>query len=589
MYKLKFNKVMALGLLVAVLATTVPSVMAASSYLGANGQTYYNDDFWDDDFSVTVSQDNGYATFCWEKPDTYYEGYDIFVTEGSFVGGLTNYEPKTLSKNSTCYKYPQQITEEDTKVVAHVYPYIELASGARKYIQPGAKAIAPVKAAEEGADAMQLAIDGWQKGMPHLTWEKYEGDFDGYALLTAPGKVSASDWKGPSKGVTLQYLTKSETDYQYVNLGYSSTSQYTVRIVPYQWEDGEIEYIEGAYSNVITFKADVDIEPMDLWISSWNDGYPKISWSAFTGLDFDGYSIFVHKGNVSKSKAMEGERFTVSKSATSYQMTKMMANTTYTILIVPYITRSNSTEFVTDAYSDPLVFTVGGGQTGGTYVGKDGTVYTEADFLKSKTVIEASAQNKNKVQFHWSKPGKKFDGYALYVTEGEFEGGLDNYDPIYLNKNKTSYMYPKKVKANTRVSAYIYPYIELSSGARKFIQPGSQTSIVMGVEQEQTLAAPTIIKPKADAILSNFPRRANILWTKVKGAAYYEVEIACDVCKSSTTKWMDAKIYKMRKTSFMTPALAGDNEFRVRVRAVSTSGTAGHWSDYKYFRFDTAD
>lgn len=690
-----------MALSMVMLLLSVPVTMAGGSYHGANGNYYYNDDFWDDSFSVTPSQLDGSAGFCWQEPSNYYEGYAVYATEGSFSEGLSNYDPKILGKDAKCYTYPKQF-KKDTTVTVHVYPYIELEGGARKYIQPGDEASVKVKGFTEENDnswfdalilsksstassvtvswdelsglgtdftkykivfkkgsytslpsdagnsyvswnyytlaglgegetwsfqvvpvkvvngkyvevgtksaviqistkgdqvvdnvgSLSLSIDKWQAGLPHFNWSAYKGSFDGYALLTAKGKISSSQWENSSFSVE-SYLTKNETSFQLINVS-NADGQYTARVVPYKYSaSGQIQYVESAYSNTITFKTDVSIEPMSVWISSWQDGLPELSWEAFTDMDFDGYAVFVGEGKLSASKTEENQPFYLDKNLTSYQMVKMKANTTYTVVMVPYITRSNATEYVVPAYSDPLVFKTGSEDVdnGGTYVGKDGTVYTEDDFLNSGTVLSATTVVSNKAYFTWTKPGTKYDGYALYVTEGDFEGGLSNYEPLFLNKNKSAYMYPKSFKVDTKVSAYIYPYIELKGGVKKFIQPSSAASIIVKakVKVNMNLAAPMIIKPKMNAVLTNFPRKAALMWTKVKKASSYEIELACDTCTSSTTKWLDPTTYTTSKTSFVTPALAGDNEFRFRVRGVSSSGAKGSWSSYRYFSYDTSN
>lgn len=698
-----FKKFTALGVSMVMLLLSVPAAMAGGSYHGANGNYYHNDDFWNDDFTVTASQLDGWAGFCWQAPNTYYEGYAVYATEGSFTGGLSNYDPKMLGKNSLCYTYPKQF-KNDTTVTVHVYPYIELEGGARKYIQPGNETSIYVKGYKEqnnntwfdalnlsktstevmasiswdelpglGTDftkynvkfkkgyyttlpsdaansyvswnyynlsglgsgetwsfqvvpvklvngkyvevgnksavvqvttkmkqdpdpvyenSLSLSIDQWQGGLPHFNWSSYNGSFNGYALLVAKGKVSSSQWKNSSYSVQ-SYLTKNETSYQVASIMSSPNDQYTARVVPYKYSsNGQMQYIESAYSNPITFQTSLSIDPMSIWISSWQDGLPELSWSAFTDMTFDGYAVFVGEGKLTATQTMENKAFYLGKNLTSYQMAKMKSNTLYTVVMVPYINRSNSIEYVVDAYSGALVFKTGSNDVvnGNTYVGKDGTVYTEADFLKSSTVLSATTVLSNKAYFTWTKPGKNYDGYALYVTEGDFEGGLSNYEPIYLNKNKSGYMYPKSFKANTKVSAYIYPYIELKNGARKFIQPSSAASIIVKAKKTPSvkISTPIVISPKFNSVLTNFPRKATLMWTKVRNASSYEVEIACDTCTSSTVKWLDPSTYTTSKTSFMTPALAGDNEFRFRVRAVSESGVKGSWSSYRYFSYDTS-
>ncbi len=115
-----------------------------------------------------------------------------------------------------------------------------------------------------------------------------------------------------------------------------------------------------------------------------------------------------------------------------------------------------------------------------TYIGRDGKTYTERDFTGSRLRLFGLARD-GKANFYWSQPPKFYDGFALYVTEGNFNGGLKNYDPIYLSKDTFSYTYPSStgVSARTRVSAHVYAYIELQGGAKKFIQPGKRASVIV--------------------------------------------------------------------------------------------------------------
>lgn len=592
MYKVKFNKVVALGLMLTILAVSAPAAMAGGSYLGANGQSYQNDDFWYDDFEVTASQLDGKASFCWQHPSTYFEGYDVFATEGSFVGGLTNYEPKTVSKNTKCYTYPKQFNA-DTTVSIHVYPYIELASGARKYIQPGDKVIAPVKAVDDSnvwLDAVAISATSTTNSI-NVFWDDLAGKGDTFTKYKVMYK-KGYHYSMPSSAA------ESFVSFNYFNwTGLSAGESWTFQVVPVKWENGD--YVEvGSRSNLLHVgtltEEDNDVEAMNLWIDSWNNKMmPQIAWSEFTDQDFDAYLVTVRKGTSWKNSKAVVYHYP-DKTDTSLQLgTLLKANESYLVQIAPYNAKNGLAYVIEGAESNILKFKTGalsgGGSNNGTiYEGKDGTTYTEADFLNSNTVLKATAlTNNKKAYFSWTKPGKAFDGYALYVTEGEFSD-LENYNPIYLNKNKAGYMYPKKFKANTQVSAYIYPYIELSNGARKFIQSGSQASVMVKVKKDVSLSAPKLVKPKNNVVLTSYPRKASFLWTKVKNASSYEVEIACDVCTSTTTKWLNPTTYTTKKTSFMTPALAGDNQFRFRVRALAANGSAGSWSEYRYFWFDTS-
>lgn len=105
------------------------------------------------------------------------------------------------------------------------------------------------------------------------------------------------------------------------------------------------------------------------------------------------------------------------------------------------------------------------------YEGKDGTMYRERDFRDNSMRLVGFDQA-GRAHFFWTPPAVRYDGYALFVTEGNFHGGLHNYSPIYLGKDATNYTYPPQFNTKTKVTAHLYAYIELKNGARKFIQPG---------------------------------------------------------------------------------------------------------------------
>lgn len=110
--------------------------------------------------------------------------------------------------------------------------------------------------------------------------------------------------------------------------------------------------------------------------------------------------------------------------------------------------------------------------------------------------------------------------------------------------------------------------------------------IVAPVVRYDASAKSTFMAPSDGAILTNYPREAELQWTPITSARGYEVEVACDVCGS--TRWGDVSKLTSRAVYLTTPALAGDNQFRVRVRALYPDNTYSQWSDYLYFSYKTA-
>ena len=99
-------------------------------------------------------------------------------------------------------------------------------------------------------------------------------------------------------------------------------------------------------------------------------------------------------------------------------------------------------------------------------------------------------------------------------------------------------------------------------------------------------AKPTILAPFNNMTLTNYPRKAEVQWTPVTSASKYELEVACDVCGS--TNWGSVNNWTTNAVYMITPALAGDNWFRAKVRAIYPNGTYSLWSDFVYFKYNTS-
>jgi len=115
---------------------------------------------------------------------------------------------------------------------------------------------------------------------------------------------------------------------------------------------------------------------------------------------------------------------------------------------------------------------------------------------------------------------------------------------------------------------------------------GEQTTPTTPTVVYDANAKPTILAPFNNTTLTNYPRKAEVQWTPVTSASKYELEVACDVCGS--TNWGSVNNWTTNAVYMITPALAGDNQFRARVRAVYPDGTNSQWSDYVYFRYKTS-
>lgn len=107
---------------------------------------------------------------------------------------------------------------------------------------------------------------------------------------------------------------------------------------------------------------------------------------------------------------------------------------------------------------------------------------------------------------------------------------------------------------------------------------------------------PLFVTPGTNQVLTNYPRTAEISFGTLVDARHYEVEVYCDYCGSSLWSGSPYKYTVLQPSSgyakVTTDALAGDNKFRTRVRAVYVDKVTGNylygaWTDYRYFSYDT--
>jgi len=101
------------------------------------------------------------------------------------------------------------------------------------------------------------------------------------------------------------------------------------------------------------------------------------------------------------------------------------------------------------------------------------------------------------------------------------------------------------------------------------------------------MTKPIITAPTNGQILTNFPRLVSIEWTDTNQTVTHNVEITCDFCESVTNKWSKPTVYSTAGTLFTAASFPGDNQYRVRVQGVTTTGVTP-WSDYVYFSFNTS-
>lgn len=108
--------------------------------------------------------------------------------------------------------------------------------------------------------------------------------------------------------------------------------------------------------------------------------------------------------------------------------------------------------------------------------------------------------------------------------------------------------------------------------------------VVTPVVRYDATAKSTFMAPSDGAILTNYPREAELQWTPITSASKYEIGVEI----SWSTGWETVDSLTSRSVYVVTPALTGDNQFRARVRALYPDNTYSQWSDYLYFSYKTA-
>ena len=137
-------------------------------------------------------------------------------------------------------------------------------------------------------------------------------------------------------------------------------------------------------------------------------------------------------------------------------------------------------------------------------------------------------------------------------------------------------------------ATYLYRMVAVKNvgSSKKIVAQSSNTLKVSIPADTAEVGVPDIISPDDNAILTSYPRQVMLRWGSVPNTSKYRVEIQCDTCGNAD--WQTVQTYSTPDTSFFTPALAGDHEFRFRVQAVNNSNTESEWSEYSYFSFNTS-
>lgn len=212
-----------------------------------------------------------------------------------------------------------------------------------------------------------------------------------------------------------------------------------------------------------------------------------------------------------------------------------------------------------------------------------------ASYTKKATVgLSVSAWENGKIpKFSYSMKGKvAFDAYRLERWKLSSNGIKIPGSFVSTNVDRWS---DSTTWYNVEAGAtYLYRMVAVKNvGSSKKIVAQSSNTLKVSIPADTTeVGVPDIISPDDNAVLTSYPRQAVLRWSSVPGTYKYHVEIQCDTCGS--TDWQTVQTYSTPDTSYFTPALAGDNEFRFRVQAMNNSYTEGEWSEYSYFSFNTS-
>jgi len=134
------------------------------------------------------------------------------------------------------------------------------------------------------------------------------------------------------------------------------------------------------------------------------------------------------------------------------------------------------------------------------------------------------------------------------------------------------------------VGTVINVYAKITNGNGSVTRSDTKTFTIA----RQTEPAPTITSPTVDQVFTNVPRTMTVVWANDNKPKHY-VEVTCDYC-GTTQQWGTAPTMYTSVNSAMSyavPAIASDDQLRVRVQAVDANGINGVWSDYVYFSFRT--
>lgn len=156
------------------------------------------------------------------------------------------------------------------------------------------------------------------------------------------------------------------------------------------------------------------------------------------------------------------------------------------------------------------------------------------------------------------------------------------------DKNKTSGSFIAETHCSSAGSK-VYVHTQWYKCPAGCVSGACQVKQVVDKNQApyDTSVKTTITAPVNNAVLTNYPRVADLAWTKVNNVKQYSVEVSCDKCGESL--WSTVLIWKTLVNNLQTPALLDGNfQFRARVLPQLLDGSEAQPSDYTYFSFNNA-
>lgn len=469
------------GLLMLTLSVT--AYAADNTYIGADGKTYTEADFLFTTTSINPSTLDGNVGFCWKAPEKYFEGFAVYAVEGKFTKSLTEYEPSYLDKNTNannnkCYTFPKQFTY-DSSVSVHVYPYIQLQNGEKKFLQPGYETSAKVSAymPEKKLPALKITGVPFEDGVK-IDWDALSGlgtDFDKYNISWKKGVHQTLDKKNAANG----YL-----NWDYYNLlGLEDNANYTFQVVPVKLINGQ--YFEvGEKSNLVVVKVNAaSAATLDAPVITKPENhetltnYPRHAYLEWHSVKHaTQYEIELACDECSSTETMWLNPNTYKTKDNFFTTPALAGDNWFRFRVKALDDKGNSSQWSNYSYfkykTTPIVEIPAPAP-----VPAPAPAPAPAPVPAEENEISLSiAEWKNGMPLlSWTPyTAKAFDGYAVYARKGTWDKDkITAGTPLaYISKAHTTYQL-SKLQSSTDYTVFVAPYAGSFAGNIEFLQLGS--------------------------------------------------------------------------------------------------------------------